>query len=96
MLGGLVEQASASAHFAPPSPELLASLDSDRQLVPEVFESNRVRNSDEPLRLKLTMMAARVEATRRATAARDAGHPTSEPAAYRAAAELEQDLRLVE
>jgi phosphoenolpyruvate carboxylase len=61
-----------------------------------VFESNRVRNSDEPLRLKLTMMAARVEATRRATAARDAGHLADEPAAYRAAAELEYDLRLVE
>jgi phosphoenolpyruvate carboxylase len=95
-LGALVEQVSASAHFAPPSRELLAALDSDRQLVPDVFESNRVRNSDEPLRLKLTMMAARVEATRRATAARDAGHLADEPAAYRAAAELEYDLRLVE
>ena len=95
-LGALVEQVSASAHFAPPSRDLLAALDSDRQLVPDVFESNRVRNSDEPLRLKLTMMAARVEATRRATAARDAGNPTDEPAAYRAAADLEHDLRLVE
>jgi phosphoenolpyruvate carboxylase len=95
-LTALAEQVSASAHFAPPSRELLASIESDGRLVPGVFEANRVRNADEPLRLKLTMMAARIEATRRSTAARDAGHPIDEPAAYRGAADLERDLRLVE
>ena len=39
--------------------------------------------------------AARVEATRRLTAARDAGQPVDEPAAYADAAELEHDLLLV-
>ena len=95
-LTALAEQVSASAHFAPPSRELIASIESDHTLVPDVFEANRVRNADEPLRLKLTMMAARVEAARRVTAARDAGHPIEEPVAYRSAAQLEQDLRLVE
>jgi phosphoenolpyruvate carboxylase len=95
-LAGLVECVSASAQFAPPSPDLLASIDRDKALVPEVFEANRARNADEPLRLKLTMMAARIEATRRLTASRDAGRAVEEPAAYRSASELEEDLRLVE
>jgi phosphoenolpyruvate carboxylase len=40
-------------------------------------------------------MAARVEATRRLTAARDAGRVAHEPAAYTSASELERDLELV-
>ena len=40
-------------------------------------------------------MRARVDATRRLTAARDAGRTAAEPAAYGRAAELEQDLLLV-
>jgi phosphoenolpyruvate carboxylase len=95
-LMALVERVSASARLAPPSPELLGSIESDRPLLPQVYEANRGRNAQEPLRLKLTMMAARVEATRRLTASRDAGHPVEEPAAYRAAPELLRDLRLVE
>lgn len=95
-LSTLVEQVSASAHFAPASAELLASIEGDCALLPSVFEANRARNADEPLRLKLTLMAARVEATRRVTASRDAGSPVDNPAAYRSAAELESDLALVE
>lgn len=95
-LDALTEEITASARFAPPSEALLASIDADRQLVPDVYEANRVRNAEEPLRLALTMMAARVEATRRWTASRDAGHPVDEPAAYRAAADLERALRLVQ
>ena len=95
-LDGLIERISASAQFAPPSKELLASMESDRQLVPAVHEANRARNAEEPLRLKLTMMEARIEATRRLTASRDAGHVVEEPAAYAGSAQLEEDLRLVE
>jgi phosphoenolpyruvate carboxylase len=40
-------------------------------------------------------MRARVDATRRLTAARDAGRAVTEPAAYGSAAELERDLLLV-
>ena len=96
MLAALIERVSASARFAPPSPELMKSIEADRQLVPAAYEANEVRNAREPLRLKLTMMAARVAASRRATASRDAGHPREEPAAYASPEELERDLRLVE
>jgi phosphoenolpyruvate carboxylase len=95
-LGELIERVSASAQLAPPSPELLESIESDRVMVPQVYDANRGRNAQEPLRLKLTMMMARVDATRRLTASRDAGHVIEEPAAYAAAADLTRDLRLVE
>ena len=94
-LKDLVERLSVSAALAPPSDELRESLEIDRRLLPDVFETNRRRNADEPVRLKLSFMQGRVEATRRLTAARDAGKLVDEPAAYRAAAELEHDLMLV-
>lgn len=94
-LDELVERLSLSATFAPPSAELRASLERDREVMPQVWEANHNRNADEPLRLKLSFMAARIEATRRLTAARDAGRVTQERAAYGSAAELEHDLQLV-
>jgi phosphoenolpyruvate carboxylase len=94
-LADLVERLSVSASIAPPADELRASIESDCKLLPEVYEANRRRNADEPLRLKLTLMSARIEAARRLTAARDAGRPAEEPAAYTDAAQLEGDLVLV-
>ena len=94
-LDALIERLSLSADFAPPSDVLRASLEHDHELMPRVWEANHTRNADEPLRLKLSFMAARIEATRRLTAARDAGRAVQEPAAYRDAAEFERDLLLV-
>ena len=94
-LGELVERLSISAALAEPSPDLLASIERDAALLPDVYEANRQRNAKEPVRLKLTLMRARVDATRRLTAARDAGRAVSEPAAYGSAAEIERDLLLV-
>ena len=94
-LDDLVERLSVSASIAPPSDELRASIERDAALVPAVFEANRKRNADEPVRLKLSLMAARIEASRRLTAARDAGRVTEEPAAYASAADFERDLLLV-
>jgi phosphoenolpyruvate carboxylase len=87
-LKDLVERLSVSAALAPPSDELRESLEIDRRLLPVVFEPNLRRFADEPVRLKLSFMQGRVEATRRLTAARDAGKLDAEPAAYRAAGEL--------
>jgi phosphoenolpyruvate carboxylase len=95
-LTALIERVSASAELAPPSTELQRSIEADCRLLPQVYEANRARNAHEPLRLKLTLMSARIEATRRVTASRDAGKPKEEAAAYGSASELEHDLRLVE
>ncbi|HEY0777193.1 MAG TPA: phosphoenolpyruvate carboxylase [Gemmatirosa sp.] len=94
-LGGLVERLSLSAHLATPSDALLASLAADRAVLPDVWQANARRNADEPVRLKLSMMAARVDAARRLVASRDAGRPSHEPAAYQDAAAFERDLVLV-
>lgn len=92
---GLVQRLSLSAHIAPPGEALVASLQADREVLPDVWEANRRRNDDEPVRFKLTFMAARLEATRRLLAARDAGRPAHEPAAYRGAEVFEGELRLI-
>ena len=94
-LDDLTERLSISATIAPPPAVLTASLKADRELLPEVWEANRRRNADEPARLKLSFMAARVEATRRQVAARDAGRDERFPAAYGDARALEADLLLV-
>jgi phosphoenolpyruvate carboxylase len=94
-VNALVERLSLSAHIAPPTDALVQSLEADRTLLPAVWEANRQRNADEPVRLKLTYMAARLEATRRLVASRDAARPAREPAAYRDAVSFEADLVLV-
>ena len=94
-LGGLVERLSLSAHIAPPTDALRDSLVADREALPNVWEANRRRNADEPVRLKLSFMAARIDAARRMVAARDAGRPHYEPAAYPDAAAFERDLMLI-
>lgn len=91
----LIERASLSASIVEPGRELIASLAGDRVLLPEVFETNKARNADEPLRLKLSYMSARVTRARRLTAARDAGRDEPDAAAYASADELERDLLLV-
>ncbi|HET7456877.1 MAG TPA: phosphoenolpyruvate carboxylase [Gemmatimonadaceae bacterium] len=92
----LVERLSLSARIAPPTDALRASLDMDREMLPAVWRANERRNADEPVRLKLSFMAARLDATRRLVAARDAGREDErEPAAYASAADFERDLLLV-
>jgi len=91
----LTERASLSASIADVGRELVASLAGDRVLLPDIYEANSKRDADEPLRLKLSYVAARVSRTRRLTAARDAGREDVDAAAYAGAEELERDLTLV-
>ena len=94
-LDDLIERLSISAQLAPPPAALLASLDADRMRLPDVWNTNRARNESEPVRLKLSFMAARISATRRLVASRDAGVVQSESAAYVDAGAFEADLILV-
>src|SRR5919199_6889405 len=64
-LEDLVQRLSLSARITPPTDELRASIALDREALPEVWEANRARNADEPVRLKLSFMAARIDAARR-------------------------------
>ncbi len=94
-LDDLVQRLSLSAEFTPPSAALSKSIDEDRHLLPDIWKRNRKRNADEPLRLKLSFMAGRIEATRRLVASRDAGRIRVERAAYTDVAPFERDLILV-
>src|SRR3954470_11975852 len=94
-LDELTRRLSLSSSIAAPTDALAKSLQKDRQLLPLVWKKNRRRNADEPLRLKLSFMSARIDATRRLVASRDAGRPRKEPAAYPDAAAFEADLVLI-
>jgi phosphoenolpyruvate carboxylase len=94
-LRDLIERASLSASIAEPGKQLVASLAGDQVLMPEVYAANKARNADEPLRLKLSYMSARVSRARSLTAARDAGREAVDAAAYVTADEMIRDLELV-
>ena len=94
-LEDLADRISVSSRFADPPKRLIESLEVDRAALPAVWEANRRRNEDEPLRLKLTFMAARIAASRDLVAARDAGRAIDLPAAYTDAESFERDLDLV-
>ncbi|HYO93149.1 MAG TPA: phosphoenolpyruvate carboxylase [Polyangiaceae bacterium] len=91
----LVGHLSISDRLTPAPEELRGSLEADKALLPAVWEANQRRDAHEPMRLKLTFMAERVEALRREIAARDAGRPLMAPGAYRNAEELVADLELI-
>jgi len=94
-LDDLTRRLSLSATIAPPTEALVKSLANDQKLLPRIWKKNRKRNADEPLRLKLSFMSARIDATRRLVASRDAGRPVKEPAAYPDVKMFENDLVLV-
>jgi phosphoenolpyruvate carboxylase len=94
-LDELIRRLSLSAEFTPPSDALERSIESDRVLLPDIWKQNRKRNADEPLRMKLSFMAARIDATRRLVASRDAGRVRQEKAAYPDVGAFEGDLALV-
>jgi phosphoenolpyruvate carboxylase len=96
MVEELVNRTSVSAHLAQPSEPLTESIAADATLLPDVWESNRRRNADEPVRLKLTFISARLEATRKLVALHDAGdHDARDDAAYADAAAFERDVTLI-
>jgi phosphoenolpyruvate carboxylase len=91
----LIGRLSLSSRVAPVPEALRTSLEQDRQRLPQVFEANRRRDAEEPLRLKLSYMATRIDATRRLIAARESGHVAEEAAAYASPAALLADLAVV-
>jgi phosphoenolpyruvate carboxylase len=79
-LADLGARLSVSGRLAPVLPELEASLERDRSDLPGVWEQDGGRNADEPLRLKVNVMRARIEA---------------DPPGYASPAEFERDLTLL-
>ena len=90
----LIQRLSISDRIAPSEPELRASIQKDKARFPEVWQANQLRDKHEPLRLKLTFVKARLGATRREVAARDAGRPEILPGSYKTSQEFVDDLEL--
>ncbi|MHB1614778.1 MAG: phosphoenolpyruvate carboxylase, partial [Actinomycetes bacterium] len=92
LLDGLVADLSASERLVGHDPELTASLEADLQALPELDPRYRRLNAEEPYRLKITCIRAKLMATltrlQRGTA-RTPGHD------YRDGHELVEDLLLV-
>lgn len=91
----LTERLSISDRIAAAPSELRASLNKDKEVLPAVWEANQRRDVHEPIRLKLTYIAARLERTRERIATRDAGRPSHVHGAYKNPGELLTDLKLV-
>jgi phosphoenolpyruvate carboxylase len=90
---------SQSSRRVPVSAELVASLDADRRLMPDLATSLQASTQREPYRRKMHFIGERLRATRAALiAAREAGgtEPLSlSPSAYSGPAALSADLALV-
>lgn len=91
----LIDRLSLSTRVARPPAALRESLERDRAELPEVWEQNHRRDRDEPLRLKLSYILARLERTQRQIAAREAGHPDADLAAYSSSEAFARDLALI-
>ncbi len=91
----LFKRLSLSNSIRPVTQLLLDSLHYDRELLPGVYETHGRLERDEPIRLKLQFMRARLELTRDLLEARHFGHVGPDHGAYLQARELEEDLLVI-
>lgn len=96
MVDGLIERLSLSSRVVEVPDALRASLQVDREELPDVWEANHRRDRDEPVRLKLSYVRARLQATQWLLEARDAGRQLSDDTAYSDASSFVDDLELVD
>lgn len=96
-VGLLIERLALSDTVRAAPIELRRAIERERERLPEVFATNRRRDRDEPVRLFLSFVSARLERLARALAASERGEPAHESeGAYAAPDELLTDLRLVQ
>jgi phosphoenolpyruvate carboxylase len=92
MVDHLIDELSVSDVIAPASDELTASLAKDLDALPEVEERFRRINAEEPYRLKLTCIRAKLGRTRRRLAENEAHVPGAD---YLGSDELVVDLDIL-
>ena len=91
----LADALSVSDGLRPAPAELRKSIDQDRLDLPDVWARNEPRSRDEPLRMKLSMIAARLRATADAFVQREQGLAGENPNGYPNKQAFLDDLRLV-
>ena len=95
-VSSLINRLSISDRIASPPQALVESLERDKPLLPLAWEKNKKRNANESLRLKLTFIVGRLQATRQEVASRDANRPEKLEGAYASSEEFLADLKIVE
>ena len=91
----LIEALSLSTEIRSVPQAFEASMEKDREDLPQVWAENRTRNRREPLRLKLFFMSARLAANRRKLVALASANDPNSAGAYPDAAAFEKDLSLI-
>ncbi|HVP78281.1 MAG TPA: phosphoenolpyruvate carboxylase [Thermodesulfobacteriota bacterium] len=91
----LIEFLSLSTRIKPGPEKLLDSLKKDRRELPDLWRRIRERNSDEPIRQKLSFIAARLEATQQVMNERRFGRAKAHRRAYSHSGAFEEDLLLI-
>jgi phosphoenolpyruvate carboxylase len=91
----LIQRLSISDRAGGATETLRQSLERDKPVLPKLWEMNQRRDTHEPLRLKLTFISGRLDATQREVAARDAARPEKIAGAYASSEELLADLNVV-
>jgi phosphoenolpyruvate carboxylase len=91
----LIARLSLSKRVVGETDALRAAIESYRSTLPEVFAENGRRDRDEPLRLLLSCVLARLRATAHQVEVLDAGRTESIPAAYPDARSFRADLDVV-
>jgi len=94
-VSALIKKLSVSTQVTAAHAPLEASLAIDRAELPGVAARNERRDGREPVRLKLSFMAARLRHTAAVVAARDGGTPLPTDATYAGPEALGADLGLV-
>jgi phosphoenolpyruvate carboxylase len=94
-VGALIHRLSLSSRVVGAPEALRQALETYRAQFPEVQDRDGRRDRDEPLRLYLSFVHARLLATRSAVEDLDAGQPPRQTRGYPDALELERDLGLV-
>jgi phosphoenolpyruvate carboxylase len=91
----LLERLSLSTRITSVPESLRTSIDQDREDLPAVWEENKRRDRDEPLRLKLSFIRERLERARRHMAARARNQEGGDAGRYDASEAFLADLELV-
>jgi phosphoenolpyruvate carboxylase len=95
-IADLIERLSLSDRIVSVPPSLRASIETDSKVLPDVWQKNQRRDADEPIRLKLSFIRARLEQTQKQLEAYSAHRSGAFRAAYANASEFEHDLALID
>ncbi len=92
---GLIERLSISAQLVPCPAALTASFERDRDDLPDIWTINRRRDGEEPVRLKLSFVAARLQRLETAMSALERGRDADTNGAYASSSAFLADLELI-